>query len=280
MPEDLHLIVLGSGTSAGVPAIGCSCATCTSEDPRDTRLRTSAAVCWTDDQGQSRVVLIDTSPDLRQQALVAGITRCDGIFFTHHHVDHTFGLDEVRRFNAVMHAPIDLWAEPRTLENLRRVYRHIFEPEGNVNESFIASLEARKMAPGDHIDLHGVRFEAFRLQHGNLPILGFRVEVAGIVREDQPDGWPLAWCTDVSTIPDETRPRLEGLGTLVLDLLRDRPHSTHLSRDLAVQEATRIGAANTWFVHMAHQVLHAEMDAGMPESMGLAWDGLVLPVRD
>lgn len=276
MPEGVRVIVLGSGTSAGVPAIGCQCATCTSDDPRDTRLRTSAAVCWRDD-GQDRVVLIDASPDLRQQVLRAGITRCDGIVFTHHHVDHTFGLDEVRRFNAVMKAPIDLWGEQRTIENLERVYAHIFRPEDNVNDSFIARLQPHEVEPGDRIEVFGLQFEALRLEHGNLPILGWRIDIAG--GGPQPPGWPLAWCTDVSKIPDATRARLTGLGTLVLDLLRDRPHATHLSRSRAVEEAARIGAGQTWFVHMAHQVRHAQLDAELPSGMALAWDGLELPAR-
>ena len=272
MVERVRLIVLGSGTSAGVPVIGCECATCTSSDPRDQRLRTSAAVCWTDPDGQERVVLIDASPDLRQQVLRAGIGRCDGIFFTHNHVDHTFGLDEVRRFNVMQKASIDVWAEPHTLEHLERVYRHIFHKQHNVNDSFIASLDPRVLTPGQRVELHGLSFEPLRFQHGNLPILGFRIEpVAG---EAPP--LPLAWCTDVSSIPDETRLRLDGLQTLFLDMLRERGHRTHLSCEQAVAEARSIGATRTWFVHMAHQIRHAQVDATLPNGMSLAWDGLVV----
>jgi phosphoribosyl 1,2-cyclic phosphate phosphodiesterase len=136
----VRFIFLGTGTSSGVPAVACSCAVCTSSDPRDNRLRAGAAVEFTDATGQRRVVLIDATPDLRQQALRAGLTRCDAVLFTHNHVDHTFGVDELRRFNAVQRAPIDIYAEPHTLEHLRRVYRHIFERERNVQDSFVASL--------------------------------------------------------------------------------------------------------------------------------------------
>lgn len=272
MVRDVRLIVLGSGTSAGVPAIGCHCDTCTSDDPRDQRLRTSAAVCWTDAADCERVVLIDASPDLRQQVLRAGIGRCDGIFFTHNHVDHTFGLDEVRRFNAMQKSTIDVWAEPQTLEHLQRVYQHIFHKQHNINDSFIASLEPRELTPGKSVELHGLVFEPLRFQHGNLPILGFRIEPA---KADVPP-LPLAWCTDVSSIPTATRPRLEGLQTLFLDMLRERPHTTHLSYDQAVAEAQAIGATQTWFVHMAHQIRHAPVDASLPSGMALAWDGLVV----
>ncbi len=269
---DVRCIVLGSGTSAGVPAIACDCPTCTSDDPRDNRLRTAAAVCWVDPEGQERVILIDASPDLRQQVLRAGITRCDGIFFTHNHVDHTFGLDEVRRFNVAQQAPIDLWAEPHTTAHLERVYKHIFQKDENVNDSFIASVHTHTLTPGEPVELYGLRVEPLRFMHGNLPILGFRIEA-----ENGPDGpLPLAWCTDVSEIPDETRPRLMDLETLFLDMLRERRHYTHLSIKDAVAEAHSIGARRTWFIHMAHQIKHAEVDATLPEGMGLAWDGLTV----
>src|SRR4051794_28720568 len=125
----MRFVFLGTGTSAGVPAIGCTCAVCTSRDPRDQRLRTAAALSWTDPDGHPRTILLDAGPDLRQQALRAGLTRCDAVFFTHNHVDHTFGVDELRRFNAVMHAPIDIYAEPHTLDHLARVYKHIFDKQ-------------------------------------------------------------------------------------------------------------------------------------------------------
>jgi len=229
-------------------------------------------VCWTDPEGDERCVLIDASPDLRQQVLRAGITRCDGIFFTHNHVDHTFGLDEVRRFNVGQRTPIDIWGEPNTLSHLERVYRHIFHPQHNVNDSFIAAVRPHTLSPGESVTCFGLQIEPVRLMHGNLPILGFRIDA-----DDGPD-WPLplAWCTDVSEIPEESRGRLMGLETLFLDMLRERPHGTHFSTEEAVREATSLGARRTWFVHMAHQIRHAEVDAALPEGMGLAWDGLTV----
>lgn len=272
MISNLRCIVLGSGTSSGVPVIACDCPTCTSTDPRDQRLRTSAALCWTDPQGHPRTVLIDASPDLRTQVLRAGLTRCDGIFFTHNHVDHTFGLDEVRRFNVGQRAPIDLWAESSTWTHLRRVYAHIFEPDKNINASFVAAVTPHQLSPGSIIELHGLRIEPLRFMHGHLPILGFRIEPASTPLAPL----PLAWCTDVSAIPPETMPRLEGLNHLFLDMLRPRPHETHMHLDQAVEVAHQIGADQTWFIHMGHEVHHASIDATLPEGMSLAWDGLVV----
>lgn len=267
---------LGTGTSAGVPAIGCDCAVCASADPRDNRLRTSAAIRFADPGGQERTILLDAGPDLRQQALRARLDRVDAILFTHNHVDHTFGLDEVRRFNVTMNAPIDVYAEEHTLDHLRRVYRHIFERDANIQDSFVATLVARRLEPGVALDLHGVRITPFRLLHGRLPILGFRVEPAPGARHDPGGVFPLAYCTDVSGFPPEAWGRLEGVRTLVLDALRRRHHPTHLTLDQAVNVADRVGADRTWLVHMSHDLPHAATNAELPEGVALAHDGLVL----
>jgi ribonuclease BN (tRNA processing enzyme) len=136
----MRFTFLGTGTSSGIPAIGCDCAVCTSQDLRDQRLRTSGLIDFTDAKGQHRSILIDAGPDLRQQALRAKMTRCDAVLFTHNHVDHTFGLDEIRRFNVTMAGPIDVYGETRTIEHLHTVYQHIFNKAKNVNESFVATL--------------------------------------------------------------------------------------------------------------------------------------------
>jgi phosphoribosyl 1,2-cyclic phosphate phosphodiesterase len=270
----MRFMFLGTGTSAGIPAIACDCSVCTSTDPKDQRLRTAAAVQFTDHGGEPRTILIDASPDLRQQALRAKLTRCDAVLFTHNHVDHTFGLDEVRRFNAVMHRPIDIYAEPHTLEHLRRVYKHIFDRQNNVNDSFVATLVQHRLAPAEPLTLYGMRFTPLRLLHGKLPILGFRIEPEAGAAPNSP--FPLAYCTDVSGIPPETWRHLQGLKTLVLDALRDRRHPTHLTLSDAVNIADRVGAAQTYFIHMTHDLGHAETMARLPERMALAYDGLVL----
>lgn len=283
----MRLTFLGTGTSAGVPTIGCDCRACTSTDPRDNRLRTSAAVSWTDADNQPRVVLIDAGPDLRQQVLRAKLPRCDAILFTHNHADHTFGLDEVRRFNVMQHAAIPIYAEQHTLEHLARVYTYIFQRDKNVNDSFVAHLSAhliaeRDVMEGRPLELFGVRFTPIRAHHGRLPVLGFRVEAseallrAMTARGDEAPAFPLAYLTDVSAIPPESYRRLTGLKTLVLDALRHRAHPTHLSIDQALNIALNVEAAKTYFVHMAHEVVHEEVEADLPEDVHLAYDGLVI----
>jgi len=245
-------------------------------------------------------VLIDAGPDLRQQALRAGLTRCDGIFFTHNHVDHIFGLDEVRRFNAVMQRPVDIYADANTLESLRRVYKHIFDREQNVNDSFVATLVPHLIRAGEPVDLHGVRFTPFTMLHGKLPVLAYRIEALSHIAKPCPSGsgWgspsppraapvphghgfadgllPLAYCTDVSGIPPESWVHLRGLKTLVLDALRHRKHPTHLTVGQAISVAHEAGAEQTYFIHMTHDLSHAATEAELPEGMHLAYDGLVL----
>jgi phosphoribosyl 1,2-cyclic phosphate phosphodiesterase len=276
---EVELLVLGSGTSSGVPVIGCDCGTCTSDDPRDRRLRTSAAVRFRDARGGERLLLIDASPDLREQALRHRIRRCDAILFTHNHVDHVWGLDETRRFNVLMQEPITVHADQHTMESLFRVYQHIFRRETNVNDSFVASLEARVVDEGVPVDLHGLRCTPLRMLHGRLPVLAWRMEAldaAGAVAAEQPGPLPLVWATDVSGIPPESWPGLGGLRTLFLDMLRPRAHPTHFTVDEAIAAAERIGAGRTWFIHMTHDIRHAELDPRLPAGMRLAWDGLVV----
>lgn len=281
---NLRFLFLGTGTSGGIPLIACACAACTSTDPRDRRTRTGAAVQWVDPGGTPRTVLIDATPDLRAQALRHRLWRCDAIVFTHNHVDHIFGLDEVRRFNAVMKAPIDVYAERYVLESLRRVYKHVFEKDQNVNDSFVASLIAHEIpAPPESaskaaapIELWGLSFTPVRLLHGRLPILGFRIEAPWGADEGSSAVLPLAYCTDVSSIPPTSWRRLTGLRTLVLDALRIRTHATHFNLAQATSAALEIGAGATYFVHMAHEIVHAAIDAELPEGMHLAYDGLTL----
>lgn len=226
-----------------------------------------------------RTILIDCGPDLRQQALRARLDRCDAILFTHSHVDHVFGLDEVRRFNAVMRAPIDIHADRSTMEDLQRVYRHIFERDRNQNDSFVATLLPHLIEPASLFEVHGIQVTPLALLHGNQPVLGFRLDALDRSRRiaaEQPGPLPLAWCTDVSAIPPGTWRELTGLRTLVLDMLRIRRHPTHFSLDQSIDVAGRIGAESTWFVHMSHDIHHAELDPALPEGVRLAWDGLVL----
>ena len=271
----LKFTFLGTGTSAGVPSIGCECRVCTSSDLRDQRLRTSAMIEWTDSKGSPRTLLIDAGPDLRQQALRSGMKRLDGILFTHNHVDHTFGLDEVRRFNAIQKTAIDVFAEKHTMDFLKRVYGHIFDQANNLNQSFVATLIPHLVDPDTAFEFFGLKITPLRFQHGRLPVLGYRIE------SDLPgtaNVLPLAYCTDVSAIPTHTWARLTGLKTLVLDALRHRHHPTHMTLNQALDASTNIAAQSTFFVHMSHDLLHEETQGMLPPHVSLAFDGLVLPL--
>lgn len=274
----MRFTFLGTGTSSGIPMIACSCAVCTSTDPRDHRLRTGASLELTDPAGAPRVILIDCTPDIRVQALRTNLTRCDAVVFTHNHVDHTFGVDELRRFNAVQNAAIDIHADAGTMDTLLRVYQHIFASERNANQSFVASLTPRLIDPAHPFDLFGVRFTPIPLLHGRLPILGFRIEPGAAAHASvrSAEFLPLAYCTDVSEIPEASYPLLRGVDTLVLDALRHRPHPTHQSIAQATAAAHRIGARQTWFVHMTHDLGHEATNAALPPEIRLAHDGLRL----
>jgi phosphoribosyl 1,2-cyclic phosphate phosphodiesterase len=251
----VRITFLGTGTSTGVPMIGCDCSTCLSTDSRDTRLRPSLYL----ETAGSRV-LVDAGPDLRTQALRHTIARVDAIVFTHGHADHILGLDDVRRFNAVMNAPMPCFGDAATREDIRRMFSYVFDP-ATPKGGGLPLLDLRAidgpMRIGD-LDVTPVP-----LFHGARPILGFRFGA-------------FAYLTDCSRIPDASWPLLEGLEVLVLNALRLRPHPTHFSLDEAVAAAARIGAPRTFFTHMCHDLPHASTDARLPAGMALAYDGLVL----
>lgn len=277
--SEVRMTLLGTGTSAGVPIIGCECETCTSPDPRDRRTRSGAAIRFVDEGGQERVVLLDCGPDHREHSLRHRMRRVDAIFFTHDHVDHTFGLDDVRRYNALMKSPIEVYCDARTREFLERVYRHVFRRHENVNDSFVADLFVREIVAGEPVDFRGLRFTPFEVLHGRLPVLAYRIEAldeTGRVARVQPGPLPLAYCTDLSAMPPAAWPQLRGLETLVLDCLRPRAHPTHLTVSQATSIAREAAARRSVFVHMTHDILHARDSAQLPDGMEFGYDGLVL----
>lgn len=274
---DLRFTLLGTGTSSGIPVIGCDCATCTSEDPRDRRTRVGAMLEFTDPGGAPRTVLVDCPPDHREHALRHRIRRVDAILFTHAHVDHVFGLDDARLYNVTMRAPVHLYAERTVLDELARIYDHIFRPHRNVNRSFVADVVTTAVEPGRPVHLFGVEATPVRLLHGALPIVGWRFDAPGSARADGAvSGAPIAYCTDVNAVPPESWPRLAGLDTLVLDMLRERSHPTHFTLAESLDVASRIGARRTVFTHMTHDIRHAEVSARLPAGVELGFDGMRL----
>ena len=251
----MRITFLGTGTSTGVPMIGCDCSTCRSTDSRDARLRPSIYV-----EAAGAQVLVDAGPDLRTQALRQGITRVDAILFTHGHADHILGLDDVRRFNAVMNGPMPCFGDAVTREDIRRMFGYVFDaatPKGGG----LPLLDLRPIE--SPVRIGALDVTPVPVIHGARPILGYRFGA-------------FAYLTDCSRIPDASWALLEGLDVLVLSALRVRPHPTHFSLDEAVAAAARIGAPRTFFTHMCHDLPHASTDARLPSGMALAYDGLVL----
>jgi phosphoribosyl 1,2-cyclic phosphate phosphodiesterase len=258
MPErSLKITVLGSGTSVGVPTIGCHCDVCSSTDPRDNRLRPSILVSY-----EGRNVLIDTTPDFRSQALRARIERLDAVLFTHSHADHIMGLDDVRPFNFRQRGQIPIYAAPETMAAIRRSFPYIFDSAKK--ESNVPQLDAREIS-GAPFDVFGVEFQPVPILHGSQTIYGFRFGEA-------------AYLTDHSDIPEESMQRLRGLDVLFLDALRYKPHPTHSTVDRSVKTAQALGVRRAFFTHICHDLGHARAESLLPPHIRLAYDGLELTV--
>ena len=255
MTQSIKVTILGSGTSHGVPMIACDCPVCRSADPHDKRTRTSIYIR----QGQT-CLLVDTSPELRLQCLANDVRRVDAVLFTHHHIDHVAGLDDLRRFNWIQNGPIPLYGLPATLERLATMFEYVFDPDP-AYPSAIPQLS--RYAIDGPLVIGDCAITPIPLLHGRLPVLGFRIGA-------------FAYCTDVSEIPAASWPLLEGLEVLVLDALRRRPHPTHFNLEQAVEHARRIGARQTYFTHIAHELGHAETNAALPTGMALVHDGLLI----
>lgn len=250
---------MGTGTSHGVPMIGCDCVVCRSTDPRDTRLRPSIYVTCDDDTR----VLVDTTPDLRQQALTHDLRRVDAVLYTHTHADHILGLDELRRYNHMTHQPMPLYGDAFTLQELRRVFAYAFDPN-TPKGGGIPQLQLWTLGGGP-LMLGRQEVVPVPVRHGYRMILGFRFG-------------RFAYLTDCNEIPASSMPLLEGLDVLVLDALRHKPHPTHFTLAEAVAAAGAIGARQTYFTHIAHELGHAVTSASLPPGMALAYDGLTLEI--
>ena len=248
---------LGTGTSQGVPVIGCPCPVCQSLDFRDKRFRTSIHLAV---QGQSFV--IDTGPDFRMQMLREGIKQLDAVLFTHEHKDHTAGLDDIRPFNFYQKGDIPIFGRAAVIQQLQREYAYIFNDKKYPGVPQVACVEIEQLP----FQINGVGITPLPVLHYKLPVLGFRVG-------------DFSYITDANSIPEETYPLLEGSEVLVLNALQRESHISHFTLDQAIEQAQRIGAKKTYFTHIAHRLgLHAEVEKELPEGMYLAFDGLKLHV--
>ena len=253
---DLVVSFLGSGTSTGVPVVGCRCAVCTSDDPRDKRLRQSVRL-----EAKGKHFLIDTSPDLRLQLLRDPIPRLDFVLFTHSHSDHLMGLDDIRPFNFRQRETITAYANPATAKAIRRAFAYIWDETSQIGggKPQLELVEVEETFAHD-----GIEITPIPVDHGNWTILGYRIG-------------PFAYITDTNGIPPASMKLLEGVRVLALDGLRPAPvHPTHFTIDQAVACARRVGAAETWLIHLTHEVRHADVEATLPEGVRLAYDGLRL----
>jgi len=259
----LTVTFLGTGTSTGVPVIGCGCEVCSSDDPRDTRTRCACHV-----RVGEMGVLIDTGPDFRRQALREDIARIDAVCYTHHHFDHVVGIDDLRPFFFDNRRVMPCYAHADTAAVLRRNYDYIFgaDPYPGAANVALEEVDGPFTVPSRYDDAAPVPVDPILLYHGEMPVYGYRIG-------------NFAYLTDVSEIPEASYAGLDDLDVLVLDALRPDPHPTHFSFDKAVNVARRIGARQTYFVHMTHNVRHAEANARLPEDMQLAHDGLTFECR-
>ena len=257
MSEPVHITVLGSGTSAGVPTIGCGCEVCASIDPRDNRLRPSILIRY-----DGHAVLVDTSPDFRTQALRAHIERIDAILYTHAHADHVLGLDDVRPFNYKQRSSIPIYGTADTLQAIQRVFCYAFD--SGPRESTVPRLDLHTL-DGSPFELFGMEFVPVPLLHGSSTVLGFRFGRA-------------AYLTDHSDIPEASKAKLQGLDVLFLDALRHRPHPTHSTVARALEWVEELHPRRAFFTHICHDLPHAATEAAFPPNVRLAYDGLEIEV--
>lgn len=257
----MRLTLLGTGTSMGVPQIGCECAVCRSADPKDRRLRTAALL-----ESGGTTLLIDTPPELRLQLLGAGVTRLDGVLYTHEHADHVNGIDDLRVFSVMRRAPLPIYGAETTLAMLKAGYRYIFddgvEPFAGTSKP---RLELHELTAERAEEVGGIEFLPLAFEHGHGTVLGFRFG-------------PIAYLTDVKRVPEAARERLRGVEILVLNALWWRPHPTHLSIPEAIETAQAIGARRTLLTHLTHETGHADLLSRLPAGVEPGYDGQTLEI--
>lgn len=251
----MQLIVLGVGSSAGTPVIGCDCATCTSTNPRNNRTRCASAI----ETDRGEIILIDTGPDLRLQSLRENIRRVDAVLYTHVHADHLNGIDDLRAFCQIQKKQIPLYGNAHTIDNITSRFGYALRDPGTSWEMPVLRAETVD-AP---FEVCQERVIPVPVKHGRSGILGWRIR-------------DFAYLTDISEIPEASMPLLRGLDVLMLDCLRYQPHHTHVNVEQSLAYARLIGARQTYLIHMTHELEYAMLQSGLPEGVYVGYDGLRL----
>lgn len=256
MTKPRELVLLGTGTSVGVPIVGCDCAVCKSSNPRNHRTRTGVLV-----EAPEGNFIIDTSPELRLQLLRENVSLVQAALFTHSHADHIFGLDDLRIFGHYLSDAIPLYCEENVEDQLRQSFNYAFESAPlNAHHFSVPKLRFERIST-EPFEVLGQTVQPIRLHHGNLPLFGFRIN-------------NVAFCTDVSRIPDESWELLEGLDVLIIDALREKSHPTHFSVPESLEVVKRVKPKQAYFTHISHWLEYEETNARLPEGVELAYDGL------
>ena len=253
----MRVTILGSGTSFGVPQIGCDCAVCQSDDPRDRRTRVAALV----EDGGGRV-LIDTPPELRQQLIVARVHSVDAVLYTHDHADHIMGIDDLRAMS-VRFGRLPMYGPPDTLERVSRRFDYMFDELPSPPGILKPELTTVPLKPGQQVTIAGLPVLPIAFEHGTVTVYGYRIG-------------PIAYVTDVKCVPATAMAQLRGLKVLVLNALLERPHPTHLSISEAVETAQAIGAERTLLTHLTHGQTHRDLARRLPNGVEPAYDGLAI----
>lgn len=248
----MKVTFLGTGTSQGVPVINCDCPVCRSDNPKNTRLRSSIMI-----EVEGLHILIDTATDMRQQFLKFPFPRIDAVLYTHSHADHIFGIDEIRRFNYIQKEVVPVYGDEQTIERIRFTFPYAISKgdlKPGVPNISVCTINGR-------LNLAGTEIISIPLMHGDITVLGYRVN-------------NFAYCTDVNAIPPESYEKLAGLDVLALGALREKKHPKHFSLEEAIFEAEKIGARKTYFTHISHILDHEKHGRLLPESCAFAYDGL------
>jgi phosphoribosyl 1,2-cyclic phosphate phosphodiesterase len=259
--RELEITFFGTGTSQGIPMIGCHCAVCTSADPRDRRTRAAIQV-----RTPEMVIQVDTPPDFRTQCLREGVTRIDAVVYTHSHSDHILGFDDLRRFCEMEDKAMPIHANTRTMRDLQRVFAYAFDPQYHFR-AYIRPLPVLMDGP---FRLGGTEIVPVDLPHGRMTTAGLVFQRGGRKL--------LAYFTDCSEVPEAALAAAHGVDTIILDALRHQPHNTHMSVGQAIAAAEAAGARRAFFTHMGHALGHEETERHLPPHIRLAYDGLRLAI--